>query len=66
MGDRLLTAKEVCEITGFSATTIYSWMNAGQFPSSVRMGPRAVRWWQSDVEAWLESRPHTREVATIG
>ena len=55
--DRLLTRRDIearCRIT---RTTIYRLMRAKQFPEPIRLGPRAVRWHESEIEAWIESRP---------
>jgi len=38
--------------TGLSRSTIYARIAAGTFPKPVRIGPRAVAWLESDVEAW--------------
>lgn len=50
---RLLTMKQVREITGYSANHIYRRMRAGTFPQSVRIGPNSVRWTQHSIEEWL-------------
>ena len=38
--------------TGLSRSTIYARVKDGTFPAPVRIGPRAVAWLESDVEAW--------------
>ena len=57
MRDRLLRRREVERITGLSRSSIYRQMQAGDFPWPLRVGPSAVRWKESDIAAWLESRP---------
>ena len=57
MEDRLLTRREVVEITGLSPATIYRQMPKGQFPRQVRVGYRGVRWRASEVFAWVKSLP---------
>ena len=57
MRDRLLRRREVERITGLSRSSIYRQMQAGDLPRPLRVGPSAVRWKQSDIAAWLESRP---------
>ena len=57
MGDRLLRRREVERITGLSRSSVYRLMQDGEFPRPVRVGPAAVRWRESDITAWLESRP---------
>ena len=57
MGDRLLRLREVKEITGMGRSTVYRRMQEGDFPRPVKIGPAAVRWRESEVDAWVESRP---------
>ena len=60
MSDRLLRRRQVEEITGMARSSIYRLMQDGDFPSPVRVGPAAVRWRESDITSWLESRPLAR------
>ena len=55
--DQLLTRRDVEKRCQIARTTIYRLMRTGQFPEPIRIGPRAVRWPESEVEAWLASRP---------
>lgn len=55
--DRMLHIDEVVELTGLSRSTIYKKMAKGEFPKPLKLGERAVRWRQSEVEAWLASLP---------
>ena len=57
MNDRLLTRPEVESRCGIARSTIYRLMRAGQFPEPVRVGPRAVRWPEHELDAWLAERP---------
>ena len=57
MGDRLLRRREVEKITGLGRSSIYRLMQEGDFPRPVKVGPSAVRWRESEVNAWVESRP---------
>ena len=52
--DLLLRRTEVERRTGLSCTSIYRLMRVGAFPEPVRVGPRAVRWLASEIEAWLQ------------
>ena len=57
---RLLTLREVCEMTGLSRSSIYAMMAAGQFPQPIRIGARAIRWYEryeNEVRAFIASRP---------
>lgn len=57
MEDRLLTRREVEEMTGLSRSTIYRLLRIGQFPPPVRIGSKTVRWRLSDIVRWMGSRP---------
>lgn len=55
-GTRLLRMKDLTERIGVVPSTIYRWIDAGLFPKSLPLGPRAVRWREADVEAFIASR----------
>ena len=57
MRERLLRRPEVERVTGLARSSIYRLMQSGDFPRPVKVGPAAVRWRESDIAAWLESRP---------
>lgn len=66
MQDRLLRRREVEGITGMSRASIYRLMRSGSFPLPVRVGSTAVRWKESDIADWIESRPlATGELGSI-
>ena len=47
----------VVRFTGLGRSTIYRMIAAKEFPGPVKLGPRAVGWRWSDLDAWSESRP---------
>ena len=55
--DRLLRREEVETRCGFSRSSLYRLMREGDFPEPIRIGERAVRWLESEVDSWLASRP---------
>ena len=55
--DRLLRLSEVQTRTALGRTTIYRKMREGTFPEPLKIGARAVRWPESEIEAWLAARP---------
>ena len=55
--DRLLRLSEVRTRTALGRSTIYRKMRDGSFPEPLKIGSRAVRWRESEVEAWLAARP---------
>jgi len=59
----LLRLTQVKARTGLSRSTIYLRIKAGEFPTQVSLGPRAVGWLEAEIERWIEirverSRPH--------
>ncbi|MEO0569979.1 MAG: AlpA family transcriptional regulator [Pseudomonadota bacterium] len=54
--NRVLRRSEVERITGLSRSTIYAWMQRGEFPQPLKLGTRLVAWREADVVAWLDSR----------
>ena len=54
MDYRILRRTEVLFITGLATSTLYAKMHAGEFPSAIKLGRRAVGWKSSDIEAWIQ------------
>ena len=54
MADKLMTPAEVAELLGFAAGTILDWAEADRIPH-FKIGT-ALRFRQSEVEAWLEEQ----------
>ena len=57
---RLLTLREVTEVTAVSRSVIYALMAASKFPKPIRVGDRAVRWVEQDEQEvfdYIASRP---------
>lgn len=52
--ERLLTARELADLLGFSPATIQDWAEQGGLPG-FRLGGR-LRFCESEVIAWLEER----------
>lgn len=53
---RLLRLKDVLHRVGLGRSTIYRWMDEGKFPKPHSIGDYAVRWLESDVDAWIASK----------
>jgi prophage regulatory protein len=53
---RIIRWPEVHERVGYCRSNIYYLIQSGDFPSPIKLGPRAVGWLESDVENWIESR----------
>lgn len=52
-GDSLLRMREVRQRTGLSTATIYRRVDAGTFPRKVRLGPKSVAWYGSDIDSFI-------------
>lgn len=44
-----------------SDSTLYEWMDAGSFPKPIKIGPRAVAWVKSELDAWEAARIAERD-----
>lgn len=58
---RLLRMKDLAEIYGFPASTIYLWRSKGLFPEPIQLAQNSIAWRQSTIEAWLDSRDHSQQ-----
>ena len=52
----ILRLPTVLNRTGLSRSTIYNKVSLGDFPLPISLGPRAIGWLESDVDAWLEAQ----------
>ncbi|MEX5451736.1 AlpA family transcriptional regulator [Stutzerimonas stutzeri] len=53
---RFLRLPQVEELTGFKRSHIYNLMKTGEFPSSIKLGARAVAWDSLSIEQWQKER----------
>lgn len=63
MQERLITYKEVSEISGLARSTIYEKVQSGKFPAPVKLGdgPKSsVKFKLSEVMAYINSLPVQR------
>ncbi|KPQ29557.1 MAG: putative transcriptional regulator [Marinobacter excellens HL-55] len=54
--DKLLRPSEVAFWLGISRATLYRYEKQSGFPGKIRLSPRCVGWWESDLANWLEAR----------
>lgn len=52
-GDRLLRMKAVIAKTGLTISGIYRREVAGRFPKRLKLGARAVAWYESDIDSFI-------------
>lgn len=53
--DKLLTIKELAEMTGLHVVTLRQWTSAGKLPY-VKLSPKVVRYPLSKVNEWIKSK----------
>ena len=57
---KLLKLKDVIAMTSLSKASVYRQMNDGEFPASVKIGPRSVAWVSTEIESWIEEKRKLR------
>lgn len=64
---KILRCKQVVERLSLSRSTIYDKLSKvsqrfdPSFPRPVQLGPNAVGWIESEIEAWLQQRIHASD-----
>ena len=51
---KLLKEIEVCELIGFSKSTLWRMVGRGDFPKPYKFGKRMTRWNNWEIHMWLE------------
>lgn len=59
---RVFRLDAVVQVTGLARSTIYKLIGTGKFPSPLPLTGRSVGWLESEVNAWIRSRIHLRDV----
>ena len=59
---RFIKLKEVMDCTGLGRSTIYKYIEKGEFPKSISLGERAVAWLESEVHDWMMAKLEAREL----
>ncbi len=54
MNQILLNDKEVAQLIGCGASTIWRWVKAGQFPQPIKICG-VTRWRKSDIEQFIDN-----------
>ena len=65
MSNRLIRIKDVMDRTGLARSTVYKYINLGQFPQPIKLGTRAVAWVERQVEAWICENIQRRDEAVL-
>ena len=58
--EKLLSVRQVCEMTCLPRSSLYVLMRRGEFPEPIRVSQKTVRWKLTEVEAWISSRTRAR------
>ncbi|WP_074423397.1 AlpA family transcriptional regulator [Serratia sp. 14-2641] len=56
MTNTLIRLTEVQRRTGYSKAWIYRLMSQNKFPASVKLGPRAIAFVESEIDEWVNQR----------
>ena len=56
-GRRLVSAKQVMARMGWSRTTLWRRVRAGEFPAPVKTGLKSVDWFEDEVDEVQENLP---------
>ena len=50
---------ELCKMLSVSSSTLWRMEKEGRLPEKVKIGPRAVGWFNTDIDEWLEQNKMT-------
>ena len=57
MTDKFLSKPVVLDMAGLSHVTAWRMEKRGEFPKRRQISPNRVAWLESEILAWMESRP---------
>lgn len=57
MPDRFIRRRDMLAVVGIPQSTVYLMMSRGEFPRSYQITRRLVGWKESELSAWIASRP---------
>ena len=50
---KLLSVKQVSEITGIAVSTIWKYVKLEQFPKPFKLSMRCTRWTSDEIDEWI-------------
>jgi predicted DNA-binding transcriptional regulator AlpA len=54
---KLISAKEVALRLSVTPRTVWRWVSLGKLPRPLRLSPGCARWWETDVDRFLQELP---------
>ena len=57
----MIKLSTVMQVTGLGRSSIYNFIQKGEFPSQVKLGQRSVAWVEKEVNDWLDARILARD-----
>jgi prophage regulatory protein len=57
----LIDVKEVEKRTGYKRSTVYKLTAQGALPQPVKTGLRTTRWYEDEIDKWVESHRAKRD-----
>jgi prophage regulatory protein len=60
-GLRILRQRQVLELLGISASTLWEWVRRGRFPKPIAIGPNSKAWLADEIDAHLLARVKERD-----
>ncbi|MDJ6542097.1 AlpA family transcriptional regulator [Salmonella enterica] len=58
---QLLRLKQVEAKTGIKRSQIYLYMQSGNFPHAIKIGPASVAWLESEIDEWIDQKLERRK-----
>ena len=56
----LIRREEVTRRTGLARSTIYKWIDLGEFPKPIKITERSSAWLESEIDEWIAKKAAQR------
>lgn len=53
---KILRLRDVKSQTGLSRSSIYAFIQKGEFPKPIKLGPKASGWLAEEVQEWINNK----------
>jgi prophage regulatory protein len=54
--EKLIRAKELCQLLSINKSTLWRWRQTQNFPKPIVLGANTVAWKLSTIDAWIKER----------